>query len=176
MLVVSVVGPRFCEIVSSYFSHACSIVYFTFCIIAILTALNSGACTFVTCFSINTQQSILDLPSGHLPNDQRAMAVNFSRKGNRRFGWHGTGASLVESVTLWRRIPYLYTCTGWLGGRVVSVLDSGAEGPGFKSQPRRCRLTVLGNCSHPLCLCSSSSKTGSNPREGCSSNCMPGGK
>jgi len=27
---------------------------------------------------------------------------------------------------------------------VVSVLDSGAEGPGFKSQPRRCRVTVLG--------------------------------
>jgi len=26
--------------------------------------------------------------------------------------------------------------------RVVSVLDSGAEGPGFKSQLRRCRVTV----------------------------------
>jgi len=24
------------------------------------------------------------------------------------------------------------------------VLDSGAVGPGFKSQPRRCRVTVLG--------------------------------
>jgi len=33
---------------------------------------------------------------------------------------------------------------GWLGSRVVSVLDSGAEGRGFKSQPRRCRVTVLG--------------------------------
>ena len=31
-----------------------------------------------------------------------------------------------------------------LGSRVVSVLDSGAEGPKFKSQPRRCRVTVLG--------------------------------
>ena len=32
---------------------------------------------------------------------------------------------------------------GWLGSRVVSVLDSDAEGPGFKSQPRRClRQTV----------------------------------
>ena len=28
---------------------------------------------------------------------------------------------------------------GRLGSRVVSVLDSGAEGPGFKSQSRRCR-------------------------------------
>ena len=33
---------------------------------------------------------------------------------------------------------------GWLGSRVVSVLDSGTEGPGFKSQPRRCQVTVLG--------------------------------
>jgi len=33
---------------------------------------------------------------------------------------------------------------GWLGSRVVSVLDSGTEGPDFKSQPRRCRVTVLG--------------------------------
>ena len=32
---------------------------------------------------------------------------------------------------------------GSLGSRVVSVLDSGAEGPGFKSQSRRCRVTVL---------------------------------
>ena len=32
---------------------------------------------------------------------------------------------------------------GWLGSRVISVLDSGAVGPGFKSQPRRClRQTV----------------------------------
>ena len=31
---------------------------------------------------------------------------------------------------------------GWLGSRVVSVLDSGAEGPGFKSQPRRCRVSL----------------------------------
>ena len=33
--------------------------------------------------------------------------------------------------------------SGWLGSRVVSVLDLGAEGPGFKSQSRRCRVTVL---------------------------------
>ena len=28
---------------------------------------------------------------------------------------------------------------GWLGSRVVSVLDSGAEGPGFKSQSQHGR-------------------------------------
>ena len=40
---------------------------------------------------------------------------------------------------------------GWLGSRVVSVLDSGAEGPGFKSQPGRCRvITVLGKLFTPI--------------------------
>jgi len=38
-------------------------------------------------------------------------------------------------------IPPAY---GWLGSRLVSVLDSSAEGPGFKSQSRRCRVIVLG--------------------------------
>ena len=32
----------------------------------------------------------------------------------------------------------------WLGNRVLRVLDSDAEGHGFKTQPRRCRVTVLG--------------------------------
>jgi len=38
----------------------------------------------------------------------------------------------------------------WLGSRVVSVLDSGAEGPGFKSQPRHCRVTVLDKLFTPI--------------------------
>ena len=39
---------------------------------------------------------------------------------------------------------------GWLGSRVVSVLDSGAERPGFKSQLRCCRVTVLGKLYTPI--------------------------
>jgi len=39
---------------------------------------------------------------------------------------------------------------GWLDSRVVSVPDSGAEGPGFKSQPRRCRVTALGKLFTPI--------------------------
>ena len=39
---------------------------------------------------------------------------------------------------------------GWLGSRVVSVLDSGSEGPSFKSQWRRCRVTVLGKLFTPI--------------------------
>ena len=39
---------------------------------------------------------------------------------------------------------------GGLGSRVVSVLDSGAEGPRFKSQPRRCWVRVLGKLFTPI--------------------------
>jgi len=38
----------------------------------------------------------------------------------------------------------------WLGSRVVSVLDSGAERPGFKSQSQRCLVTVLGKLFTPI--------------------------
>jgi len=65
-------------------------------------------------------------------------------------------------------------CLVWLGSRVVSVLDSGAEGPGFKSQSRRCRVTVLGQTVHTHC--SPSRKIGSSPLKGCGGNCRPGGK
>jgi len=33
---------------------------------------------------------------------------------------------------------------------MVSLLGSDAEGPGFKSQPRRCRVTVLGKLFTPI--------------------------
>jgi len=43
--------------------------------------------------------------------------------------------------------PFIGTAR-MVGGSVAEWLacwmDSGAEGPGFKSQPRRCRVTVLG--------------------------------
>jgi len=43
-----------------------------------------------------------------------------------------------------------YYLKAWLGSRVVSVLNSGAEGPGFKSQPRRGPVTVLGKLFTPI--------------------------
>jgi len=43
-------------------------------------------------------------------------------------------------------IRFCSICIGWLGSLVVSVLDSGTEGPGFKSQSQSCHS--LGNCSH----------------------------
>jgi len=55
-------------------------------------------------------------------------------------------------------VPFHYLI-GWLGSRVVSVLDSGAKGPGFKSQPRRCRVTVLGKLFAPIEIGSSPLKS-----------------
>jgi len=52
----------------------------------------------------------------------------------RRLVWHYLSRNLTRAYRADKR----------LGSRVVSVLDSGAEGPGFKSQSRRCRVTVLG--------------------------------
>ena len=49
---------------------------------------------------------------------------------------------------------YLYqigtSLLGWLVSRVLSMLDSGTEGPGFKSQPRRYQITVLGKLFTPI--------------------------
>ena len=46
---------------------------------------------------------------------------------------------------------YTVCCVvGWLDSRVVSVLDSGTEGPAFKSQSRRCQVTVLGKLFTPI--------------------------
>ena len=59
---------------------------------------------------------------------------------------------------------------------MVSVLDSGAEGPGFKSESRRCRVTVLGKLFTPIVpLFTEPSKIGSNRLKGCEGNCRPGG-
>ena len=43
-----------------------------------------------------------------------------------------------------------YDMLGWLDSRVVSMLDSGIEGPGFKSQSWCCRVTVLGKLLTPI--------------------------
>jgi len=39
---------------------------------------------------------------------------------------------------------------GWLSSQVVSMLDSGRVWPGFKPQPRCCRVTVLGKLFTPI--------------------------
>ena len=42
---------------------------------------------------------------------------------------------VVDVASTSRRAAIKQNSRGWLGSRAVSVLDSGAEGPGFRSQP-----------------------------------------
>jgi len=57
----------------------------------------------------------------------------------------------IAPTTLWLfRLSYPSRSSGWLGSRVVGVLDSRAKEPGFKSQLRRCRMTVLGKLFTPI--------------------------
>ena len=63
-------------------------------------------------------------------------------------------SEMMTALTLDSRASCLfagnYLFVGWLGSRVVSVLDSGINGPGFKSQSRRCWVTVLGKLFIPI--------------------------
>ena len=47
-----------------------------------------------------------------------------------------------------RNYLHVRNVLGWLGSRVVSMLDLGAEGPGFKSQWRRCSSNSLRQTVH----------------------------
>ena len=97
---------------------------------------------------------------------------------------HSTRLDAVAyyTVACMAKMKYIYflqsTCTsGWLGSRVVSMLDSGAVGPGFKSQPRRCRVTVLGNLFTPIVPLFTKQRNWYNSLlKGCGGNCGPGGK
>ena len=71
---------------------------------------------------------------------------------------------------------FVFMTVLWFGSRVVSVLDSGTEVLGFKSQSQRCRVTVLGKLFTPIILCSLSSNIGSSPLRACGGNCRPGRK
>ena len=79
----------------------------------------------------------------------------------------------LEAKIAETKVSFFAVYFGWLGSRVVSVLDSGAEGPGFKSQPRLCRVTVLGKLFTPIVP---GGKNGSSTLKGCVGNCRPGGK
>ena len=65
-----------------------------------------------------------------------------------RNNFYGTIDKVASSPFL---VVFIFSVEkGWLGSRVVSVLDSGAEGPGLKSQSRCCRVTVLGKLFTPI--------------------------
>ena len=59
----------------------------------------------------------------------------------------------IGRLRLWFAMQFVAVIygQGWRGGKkitAVSVLDSGAEG--FKSQPRRCWVSVLGKLFTPI--------------------------
>ena len=55
----------------------------------------------------------------------------------------GNAVTLAAEVNIEVSTTQVFSAVGWLGSRVVSVLDSGAVGPGLKSQPRHFWVTVL---------------------------------
>ena len=68
---------------------------------------------------------------------------------------------MTDLVVVFALFVFMFVLFVLLGGSVAE-LDSGAEGPGFKSQSRRSRVTVLGKLLTPIVpLCSPSSKIGS---------------
>ena len=61
-----------------------------------------------------------------------------------------SGSEVKTSMLLVALYIFCYVILiGFLGIRVVSMLDLGAEKPRFKSQSRRCRVTVLGKLLTP---------------------------
>jgi len=73
---------------------------------------------------------MMDRSSCHISNTpMRYSCVDYSRAD-------------ISVIMLMRQPEIRLSITGWLGSRVVSVLDSGAVGPGFKSKSRHCRVTV----------------------------------
>jgi len=83
--------------------------------------------------------------------------VTYTNFGDRRLRgfWVAVGQIFPSPIDFHRR-PYntlALPCEcviGWLGSRVISVLDSGAEGPRFKSQLQCCLVTVLGKVFTPI--------------------------
>ena len=62
----------------------------------------------------------------------------------------GDCVSLEQRRTALQVSPFHRVPLGRLGSQVVSMLDSGSVRPGFKSQSRRCRVTVLGKLFTPI--------------------------
>ena len=105
-------------------------------------ALHCDCC--VCCSQYSTAMTRGDFVLMRSQFDSRLFEVWLS---SLQFPW-ACGFCYGESRT---KILWCILNIGWLGSRVVSVLDSGAEGPGFKSQPRRwcnsLRQTVHTHCA-----------------------------
>jgi len=62
--------------------------------------------------------------------------LNYNNAASTRRWFRANNRPMHGRIHDWRRRFFQgYGKQGWLGSRVVSVLDSGTVGPGFKSQP-----------------------------------------
>jgi len=66
------------------------------------------------------------------------------------FGFYISRDRMAMMMMTMKQITSYFYRDGWHGSRVVSVLDSSAEKPWFKSQPTRCRVAVLGKLFTPI--------------------------
>ena len=83
-----------------------------------------------------------------LPFDRLFCGQHFCQKLSKSDDVHFKAIAFnIIGVVFWR---HSVDTERWLGSRAVSVLDSSAVRPGFKSQPRRCRVTVLGKLFTPI--------------------------
>ena len=73
-------------------------------------------------------------------------------------------------------LSYTIKIVGWLGSRVVSVLDSGADGLGFKSQSRRCRVSLRQTVHTHRASVHQAAKLVAALLEVAGGNCRPGGQ
>ena len=74
-----------------------------------------------------------------------------SKPAGRRCCYRPTGETKDERTDEHSTVlRHLLRLVGCLSSRVFDVLDSGAVGPGFKSQPRLCRVTVFGKLFTPI--------------------------
>jgi len=77
-------------------------------------------------------------------HDERRLSCRYRHYTNSDTSTITTNHYMYFFINVWQYI--LHPVAEWL---VASVLDSGAEGPGFKSHSRRCRITVLGKLFTP---------------------------
>ena len=85
----------------------------------------------------------------HQQQQQQQHHVTASTRGSSSMNRREPASHAVDTTPA-HQVSVMYPYSRWLGSRAVSVVDPGAEGPGFKSQPRRCRVTVLGKLFTPI--------------------------
>ena len=103
------------------------------------------------------------------------------RRHSSRTDYRRQERSMLPFIETRRRMnKHFLLLYAWiLGGSVAEWLACWTQvqkGPGFKSQSRRCRVTVLGKLFTPIVPLFTSRKIGSSPLKGCGDNYRPGGK